>query len=127
MKKEQANNAYDLPLISQTVKYLHAAAGFPVKETWIKAIKAGNYNTWPTITSTTVRRHFPESDEMQKGHMKKQHRGVQSTRVRDKMEPNVPVHPKMKDIYIKIHNATKTMHSNQTGRFPAATSSRGNK
>jgi hypothetical protein len=32
----------------------------------------------------------------------------------------------MKDIFIKIHNATKTMHSNQTGCFPA-TSSKGNK
>ncbi len=32
----------------------------------------------------------------------------------------------MKDIYIKIHNATDTMHTDQTGRFPA-TSSRGNK
>ena len=31
----------------------------------------------------------------------------------------------MKDVYIKIHNATETMHSDQTGRFPA-TSSRGN-
>jgi hypothetical protein len=41
-KKEQANNAYNLPLIRKTVKYLHAAAGFPVKETWIKAIKHGN-------------------------------------------------------------------------------------
>jgi hypothetical protein len=71
MKKEQANNAYDLPSISKTVKYLHAAAGFPVKETWIKAIKHGNYNTWPTITPTTVQHHFPESDKMQKGHMKK--------------------------------------------------------
>ena len=32
----------------------------------------------------------------------------------------------MKDVYIKIHNATDTMHSDQTGCFPA-TSSRGNK
>jgi hypothetical protein len=32
---------------------------------------------------------------------------------------------KMKDVYIKIHNATETMHSDQTGCFPA-TSSRGN-
>jgi hypothetical protein len=44
--KERANNAYyDLPLISQIVKYLHTAAGFPVKDTWTKAIKAGNFNT----------------------------------------------------------------------------------
>jgi hypothetical protein len=53
-KKEQANNAYNLPSISKTIKYLHAAAGFPVEETWIKAIKHGYYNTWPTMTPTTV-------------------------------------------------------------------------
>jgi hypothetical protein len=41
-------------------------------------------------------------------------------------ETNIPALPKMKDIYIKIHNVTKTMHSNQTGCF-LATSSRGNK
>ncbi len=46
--------------------------------------------------------------------------------MQDKTEPNVPALMKMKDIYIKIHNATKTMHSNQTGQVPA-TSSRGNK
>jgi hypothetical protein len=80
MKKEQANNAYNLPSISQTVEYLHAAAGFPVKDTRIKVIKAENYNTWPTITPTTFRHHFPESDETQKGTYKeKQCQGVQST------------------------------------------------
>ena len=31
--KERINNVYDLPSINQTVKYLHAAAGFPTKET----------------------------------------------------------------------------------------------
>jgi hypothetical protein len=41
----------------------YGAAGFPTEDTWIKAIKAGNYNTWPTITPETVQRHFPESDE----------------------------------------------------------------
>jgi hypothetical protein len=60
--------------------------------------------------------------------MKKQHQGVRSTRVPAETTDvtNVPALPKMKDIYIKIYNTTKTMHSNQTGRFPA-TSSRGNK
>ncbi len=53
--KERANNAYyDLLLISQIVKYLDTAAGFPVKDTWTKAIKAGNFNTWPTITPSMV-------------------------------------------------------------------------
>jgi hypothetical protein len=79
--KEWANNAYDLPSIKQIVRYLHAAAGFPVEDTWIQAIKAGNFNAWPTITPKTVRCNFPESDETQKGHMIKQRQGVQSTRV----------------------------------------------
>ena len=73
---ERANKVYDLPSIAQTVQYLHAATGFPVEETWIKAIKKGNYSTWPTITPAVVRRHFLESDETQKGHMKHQQQVV---------------------------------------------------
>jgi hypothetical protein len=88
-------------------------------------IKAVNYNTWPTITPETVRRHFPESDETQKGHMKRQRQGVQSTRVQEETELNLPAIPKAKNVYIKVYNATETIHSDQTGRFPA-TSSRGN-
>ena len=115
MTKEQAHNAYDLPSISQTIRYLHAAAGFPVRDTWIKAIKAGNYNTWPTITPITVRRHFPESDETQQGHMKQQRQGVRSTRMRIEDECNEPTLPKKKDVYVKIHNLSDTMHIDQTG------------
>ena len=125
MTKEQVNKVYDLPSISQSVKYLHAAAGFPTEDTWIKAIKAGNYSTWPTINPTVVRRHFPESNETQKGHMKRQRQGVRSTRVNDEKESHVPAIPKAKDVYIKIFNSSETMHTDQTGRFPA-TSSRGN-
>jgi hypothetical protein len=45
LTKEQVKKVYDLPSISQTVQYLHAVAGFPTEETWINAIKAGNFNT----------------------------------------------------------------------------------
>ncbi len=57
---------------------------------------------------------------------------MRSTRTKTAENEDVPTNPeamtrarKMKDEYIKIHNASKTMHSDQTGRFPA-TSSRGN-
>jgi hypothetical protein len=85
---------YNLSSASQTVQYLHAAAGFLAVETWIKAIKAGNFITWLILTLNTVRRHFPESDETQKGHMKQQCQGVRSTRVQEDTEPNVPAIPK---------------------------------
>jgi hypothetical protein len=60
--------------------------------------------------------------------MKKQRQGVQSIRVLTETTDitNIPALPKMNDIYIKIYNATETMHCDQTGHF-STTSSRGNK
>jgi hypothetical protein len=131
-KREEVSNVYSLPSVQQSVKYLQASAGFPVCDTWLDAVQAGNYVTWPGLTTATIRRHCPDSDETQKGHMKKQRQGVRSTRQKDENttqeETNLtgPPPKKMQDVYIKIHNASETMHSDQTGRFPA-TSSRGNK
>jgi len=134
-KREEISNVYNLPSISQTIKYHHASAGYPVEDTWIKAINAGNYATWPGITSAAIQKHFPESDEMQKGHMKWQRQGVRSTKVLEsipeevnratgaKDSPTPPKLKKMKDVYIKIHMASKTMYTDQPGRFPATSSS----
>jgi hypothetical protein len=123
-KQEQSNNVY-LPSIAQSIKYLHATAGYPVNDTWIAAIKAGNYNTWPGLSTQAVRCHFPESDETQKGHMKKQRQNVRSTKIKIENKSMKPPtrEKKMHNAYIKIHNASATMHSNQTGRFPATSSS----
>jgi hypothetical protein len=71
-KPERVNNVYNLPSTVQTIRFLHAAAGYPVKDTWITSINAGNYSTWPGLMAKAVRRHFPESEKTQKGHMKKQ-------------------------------------------------------
>ena len=38
-KKTEANNVYDLPSMEALVRYMHAAAGFPVRSTWLKSIK----------------------------------------------------------------------------------------
>jgi hypothetical protein len=111
--------------MAQTIKYLHAAAGYPVEDTWINAINAGNYNTWPGLSAEAVRHHFPELDETQKGHMKKHQQNVRSTRIKMENENTDPPtrEKKMHNVYIKIHNASNTMHSNQTGCFPATSSS----
>ena len=123
-KQEEISNVYNLPSISQTIKYHHASVGYPVEDSWIKAINAGNYTTWPGLTSVAVRKHFPESDEMQKGHMKWQQQGVRSTKtlptIPEEEEtitdlPTMPQRKKMKDVYIKIHNASKTMYTDQPG------------
>ena len=48
--KPEANYVYDLPIMEALVRYMHAAAGLPVRSTWLKAIKNGNFNSWPGLT-----------------------------------------------------------------------------
>ncbi len=79
--------------------------------------------------------------------MKKQRQGVQSTKVKEdeqeeeiqdlgtytdeptnhtiQINTHAPKPKRMNDVYIKTHNASKNMHRDFTGRFPAI-SSRGN-
>ena len=38
-----------------------------------------NFLTWPLITVKNVNKHFPESEETQKGHQRNQRQGVRST------------------------------------------------
>ncbi len=42
---DEANAIFGLPNTRQLLMYFHAAAGFPPKETFVKAVQAGNYAT----------------------------------------------------------------------------------
>jgi hypothetical protein len=63
-----------------TVKWMHAVCGYPVKSTWTKAIKAGNFVGWPILTERNVNRYYPDTDETSKGHMNQTWKNVQSTK-----------------------------------------------
>jgi hypothetical protein len=78
---DEANAIFDLPNTRQSLLYHHALAGFPPKETFLAAVRVGNYATWPGLTTTLILKHFPNLDERQKGHMKGQWKGVQLTKV----------------------------------------------
>ena len=56
-----AHNAYDLPSLEALAKYMYAAAGFPVKSTWLRAIKKGNFATWPRLTYSNAANYCPQS------------------------------------------------------------------
>jgi hypothetical protein len=81
-KREMINSVYSIPLTKGKIKFLHTAVGYSVEDTWIKAINAGNYLTWPGLSVKAVRHHFPKFDETQKGHMKKQRQNVRLTRIK---------------------------------------------
>ena len=46
---EAINNVYELPSIEPAIRYLHGAAGFPTKETWLKAICNRSYISWTLV------------------------------------------------------------------------------
>jgi hypothetical protein len=78
---DSAANVYTLLSIKQAVRFLHAAAGFPTMDSWLKAVELGHYRSLPGIDAHSIWKHFPhESVEIQKGHMKKQRQNVWSTK-----------------------------------------------
>jgi hypothetical protein len=120
-----------LPSTKELVRFLHAALGsFSTKATLLTAIRKGFLASFLALNVANVTEHFPESDEMQKGHMKQIKQGVRSTKVIDEdamLELNPTPGVKHKDVYLRVFDATKkAMYSDQTGKFPI-TSSRGNK
>eukprot|EP00804_Cyclotella_cryptica_P000161 CCRYP_017462-RB/>CCRYP_017462-RB protein AED:0.41 eAED:0.48 QI:0/0/0/1/0/0/2/0/213 len=112
-------------IIEQSIRYLHAAAGFPTKSIWLAAIRKGNYSTWPLITVKNVHKHFPQSEETQQGHMRNQRQGTRSTKqALPQAEPRTPL-PQLHDIFIRTYDSHSTLYTDQTGKFPHL-SSQGN-
>ena len=123
---EAIHNVYDIPSIQPAIRYLHAAAGYPTKRTWVKAIAKGNYISWPLLTVKNVNKYFPESEETQYGHMRGQRQGVRSTKVKAETEAEETPKAKEHDIHIMVYDPKEVMYTDQTGKFPHM-SSRGNK
>jgi hypothetical protein len=81
-KLQEANSVYDLPTTEQAIKWLHAVCGYPVKSTWLKAIKAGNFVGWPLLTEKNLNKYCPTADETAKGHMSQTRKNVRSTKTK---------------------------------------------
>jgi hypothetical protein len=126
----KANSVYDLPFTEQAIKWMHAVCGYPVKLTWLKAIKAGNYVGWPMLTECNVNKYSPETSETSKGHMNQMRKNVCSTKAkRTPLETcdTLQLHSKkVRDIYTTMYDVRETMFSDQTGQFLTCSQS-GNK
>ncbi len=86
------------------------------------AERARNYAMWPGLMTTLISKHFPYSEEMQKGHMKGQRKGVWSTRVKaattikiepgtEDSSPKLVAIKRMNDIFVKIYELVETIHT----------------
>jgi hypothetical protein len=73
-------HSLDLPSIGALVGFYHACLGFPVKQTWLDAIKAGNCDTFEGLTYSNAAKYCPDADETIMGHLAQQRQNVRSTK-----------------------------------------------
>ena len=119
----------DLPNIGALVGFYHACLGFPVKQTWLDAIKAGNCDTFEGLTYSNAAKYCPDSDEMIMGHLTQQRQNVRSTKPKQPTPaplvlpslplvlPPPPIASPSNLIFVKTHLLSK-LCTNDTGRFP---------
>jgi hypothetical protein len=119
---QQANRVYNLPSTKQAIKWMHAICGYPVKSTWLKAIKAGDYLGWPMLTECNIQKYYPKTIETAKGHLNQTRKNVWSTKVKETLlETCNTSHlhgKKVRNVYTQTYMVWETMFSNQTGHFP---------
>ena len=124
----QANSVYDLPSTEEAIKWMHAVCGYPVKSTWIKAIKAGNYNGWPLLNERNAAKYYPETSETPKGHMNQTRKNVRSTKPKptplEVTNTTTLQGKKVRDVFVKTYDVRNTVFSDQTGRFPTISQTR---
>ncbi|KAL7502356.1 hypothetical protein ACHAXN_001073, partial [Cyclotella atomus] len=78
------------------------------------------------LTSKAVRKHFPESEETTKGHMRRVKSGVRSTKAQVEEPEEIQLaeaelaelRRKHRDIYVTVKEHSEMIHTDQTGRFP---------
>jgi hypothetical protein len=66
----------DLPSIPALVAFYHTCLGFPVKDTWLNAIKAGNCDMFAGLSYSNVAHYCPNSDETILGHLAQMQQNV---------------------------------------------------
>jgi hypothetical protein len=118
-----AHNAHDLPSVGALVRYLHACAGFPVRSTWLAAIKAGNYSTWPGLTFANAAKYCPVSVETIRGHMTQSRQGTRSTKSKPAAEVPLPdissqlPAERSNELFVVVEPISK-LYTDDMGRFP---------
>jgi hypothetical protein len=79
-KQTIACSAIDHKTKADLVTFLHAACFSPAISTFLRAVKAGNFVTWPGLTPELITQHLPKFIASVKGHLGQQHKNVHSTK-----------------------------------------------
>jgi hypothetical protein len=100
--------------------------GFPVKQTWLDAIEAGNHDTFNGLTYSNVARYCPNADKTILGHLAQQRQNVRSTKPKQPTPLSPPSLPTAapsptdvpsNQVFIMVYPLSR-LYTDNTGRFP---------
>ena len=114
------NNVYEWPSTGKVVVFHHASLGFPTKTTLLSATQNNFLASFPGLTTDSVNKFYPKTDETPKDHMQQSKQRVRSTKVvEEQADYKAPIGVKQRDVYLHVFDATKrSMYTNQPSRFP---------
>ena len=126
---------------SVLIHFYHGCCFSPVKSTWLRAIKNGNFVTWPGLTYDMVSKYYPDTSATAKGHLNQERQNLRSTSTPHIIPPSTTNENQTHDDFFPKQVETKrtnkifckvltfepksTAYSDLTGKFPYR-SSRGN-
>jgi hypothetical protein len=120
------------------VQYLHKYCFSPTISSWLAAIKAGFFATWPGLTCELVQKHLPKYDAMVKGHLRQQYKNTRSTQQPPSNSRDDPAKAsnaisksleatsnnsddntkRTHNVFLHAFQPTGQIYTDQTGRFP---------
>ena len=110
-------SAYDLPSVAALIRYIHAAAGYQVRSTWLKSVGSGKYSSWPGITLANATKYCPSADATIMGHLVQKRQGVRSTKPKppQTISPEEPI-PQVRsnEIFLQVTPISK-FYTGDTG------------
>jgi hypothetical protein len=114
----------NLPSIGTLIGFYHACLGFPVKQTWLDAIKAGNCDTFDSLTYSNAARYCPDADKTIMGHLAQQCQNVCSTKL--KLPATAPMLPSISppeaivasNLVVVTLVPLSRLYTDNMGRFP---------
>ena len=115
----EAYSAYDIPRAEELIRYFHAAVGYPVRSTWLKAISAGNHSSWPGLTLSNATKYCLSATATIMVHLVHKRQGFRSTKTnltatspQEKKLPQV----RSNKLHIRVTPMSK-LYTDDTGRF----------
>ena len=94
--------------------------GYPFRSTWIGAIGAGSYSSWPGLTLANATKYCPSAKATITGHLVQKRQGVRSTNPNPQppsshQEPMPQVGSKK--LFLQVPPISR-LYTDDTGRFP---------